>query len=418
MYKNLISFLFFILTSLTAIAQTIGYNFYSNLDSIKSSGFYNIVLSPQINAHLKTDYSDVRVINKNDKWIPHVFHSPINEMIGEAVIFDVNFTTAESNINNTVLIMEAAQSLNNINIIIKNTEVQKYCTLSGSNDKQDWFIISDSVRLIPQLSAKNTESNITINFPRSNYRFLKLVISNRNKDPYNVMGITSNSIAQGFIFSNFFDSIIQNPPTVIIQKDSNKISYIQIIQKQQFHFNQINIKVEGVKFYNRKVDLYISEKNTNTYSDPGKFIQSFTVSNNSNLQIILPVLNADTFYLVINNEDNPALRITGVPTGIRYSYITAYLEKGMTYRLIMDRKDAVFPNYDITKDYPTTKDSVPLLNAGSIIAFKNREGIKENNSSDKKWIIWICITVTLLVLLFFTKSLMKEVNKKIKNDNL
>ena len=309
--------------------------------------------------------------------------------------------------------MEAAQSLNNINIIIKNTEVQKYCTLSGSNDKQDWFIISDSVRLIPQLSAKNTESNITINFPRSNYRFLKLVISNRNKDPYNVMGITSNSIAQGFIFSNFFDSIIQNPPTVIIQKDSNKISYIQIIQQQQFHFNQINIKVEGVKFYNRKVDLYISEKNTNTYSDPGKFIQSFTVSNNSNLQIILPVLNADTFYLVINNEDNPALRIIGVRTGISYNYITAYLEKGMTYRLIMDRQNAVFPNYDITKDYPTTKDSVPLLNAGSIIAFKNREGIKKNNSSDKKWIIWICITITLLVLLFFTKSLMKEVNKKI-----
>lgn len=58
MYKNLISFLFFILTSLTAFAQTAGYNFYSNLDSIKSSGFYNIVLSPQINAHLKTDYSD------------------------------------------------------------------------------------------------------------------------------------------------------------------------------------------------------------------------------------------------------------------------------------------------------------------------------------------------------------------------
>lgn len=411
MYKNLISFLFFILTSLTAFAQTIGYNFYSNLDSIKSSGFYNIVLSPQINAHLKTDYSDVRVINKNDKWIPHVFHSPINEMSGEAVIFDVNFTTAESNINNTVLIMEAAQSLNNIIILIKNTEVQKYCTLSGSSDKQNWFIISDSVLLTPQPADKNTESNLKIIFPRSNYSYLKLVINNRNKDPYNVVGVTSNR-KKGFLFSNFSYSILQNPPTVILQNDSNKNSYLQIIQQNKFHFSQIDIRVEGVKFYNRKVDLYISENNTNTYPNPGKFIHSFAISNNSNLQITLPVLNADTFYLVIHNEDNPALRITGVQTGISYRYITAYLEKGMAYRLIMDNKDAVFPNFDITKDYPTTKDSVPLLNAGSIIAFKNREEIKENNSSDKKWIIWICILVTLLILLFFTKSLMKEVNKK------
>ena len=412
MYKNLISFLFFIITSLTAFAQTAGYNFYSNLDSIKSSGFYSIVLSPQINAHLKTDYSDVRLINKNDKWIPHVFHSPFFEMSREVVMFDINFTTVESNKNNTVLIMEATQLLNNINVLINNTEVQKYCTLSGSSDKQNWFVISDSILLTPHPADKNTESNLKINFPRSNYSYLKLVISNRNKDPYNVVGVTSTGIAQGFLFPNFSDSVMQNPQTVVLQKDSNKISYVQIIQQQQFHFNQIIIKVEGVKYYSRKVDLYVPDYNSTSYSYPGKFIQSFTVSNNSNLQITVPVLHADIFYLVVNNEDNPAFQISGVRTGLNYRYITAYLEKGKTYRLLLDNKEATFPTYDITKDYPTIKDSVPSLNAGSIIAFKNREGFKENNSRDKKWIIWICIIVTLLVLLFFTKSLMKEVSKK------
>ncbi len=418
MNKNLISFLLFILTSFTAIAQTAGYHFYSNLDTVASSGFYNIVLSPQINAHLETDYSDVRIIDKNDKWIPHVFHSPRNELSGEAVLLDVNFITAESNKNNTVLIIEAAQTLNNINVLIKNTEVQKYCTLSGSNDKQNYFVISDSVLLTPQPADKNTESNLKINFPRSNYNYLKLVINNRYKDPYNVVGLTSNSIAKGFLFSNFSDSVIQNPSTVVIQKDSNKNSYVQIIQQQQFHLNHINIKVEGVKFYNRKVDLFVPDNNINSYSYPGKFIQSFTVSNNSNLHVTLPVTNNDTFYLVVNNGDNPALQISEVRTGLNYRYITTYLEKGITYRLIMDNKNAVLPNYDITKDYPTIKDSVPLLNAGSIIAFKNQAGIKKNNSSDKKWIIWICIIVTLLVLVIFTKSLMKEVNKKKLNDHL
>ena len=418
MKKRLINFLLFVGLSIAAFAQTEGYHFYSNIDTVKISGFYNIVLAPQVNAHLKTDYSDVRITDSKSKWVPHVFHAPLNEMSREAVLVNLKFIVAESNKTNTIIIIDAAQQLNNISILIKNTEVQKFCTLSGSNDKQNWFVISDSILLTPQPADKNTESELKINFPQSNYNNLKLVINNRNKDPFAVVAVSTNTTAIAFLSKNFSDSLLQNPTTIVLQKDSGKNSYIKIIQQKKFHFNQINIVAQGLKFYNRQVDLYVAENNLNSFSNPGKFIQSFTVSNNSSLRFNLPLQNAATFYLIIKNEDNPALQIKEVGTNVSYRYVTAYLEKDNAYKLVMDNAAAILPNYDITKDYPTIKDSVSLLGIGNIFAYENTEIVERNATKNKQWIIWIAIIAALVLLLFFTKTMLKEVNKKTTNDNI
>ena len=417
MKKRLINFLLCILFLNNCFAQTEGYHFYSKLDTVKLSGFYNIVLGPQLNSLLKTDYSDVRIVNEKNQWVPHVLHIPLNELSREMVAINLKFNIAESNKTNTTLLIDAAQQISNINVLIKNTSVQKFGTLSGSNDKQNWFVISDSVLLTPQPSKKNTESILKLNFPQINYSNLKLVIDNRNKDPFNIVAVSTTGIAAGFPFTNFSDSVLQNPAGNLLQKDSAKYSFIKISQPKSFHFNQINIKAAGLKFYNREIDFYIAENDNSSFSNPGKFVQSFIISNNGTLQFNLPLQNANIFYLIIKNEDNPALQVKEVNTGISYRYITAFLEKGNTYKLVLDNTQAVLPNYDITKDYPTIKDSVALIGTGDILAFKSNEITKNNTSNNKQWIIWAAIIATLIVLLFFTRTMIKEVNKKKTTDD-
>lgn len=412
MKKRLINFLLLSFLSFSSRAQTEGYHYYSLLDSVKISGFYNIVLVPQVNAHLKTDYSDVRVIDNKNKWVPHVLHIPLLEMSREVVTADLKFAISVSNKINTIIIVDAPQQLKNINVVIKNTSVEKFCSLSGSNDKKNWFVISDSILLHPQAAEKNTESILNIKFPQSNYSNLKLVINNHNKDPFNIVSVSTTGKAQGFLFSNFSDSLMQNPPCILLQKDSAKQSIIKIIQPKNFHFNQINIKAEGLKYYNREVDMYVANNNNSSFSNPGKFIQSFVISNNGNLLINLPLQNTNVFYLIIKNGDNPALQIKEVSTGIGYRYITAFLEKGINYKLILDNAKAELPNYDITKDYPTIKDSVALLATGNILAYKSSEVTEINKTNNRQWLIWAAIIVTLSILLFFTKTMIKEVNKK------
>ncbi|MDB5280573.1 MAG: hypothetical protein JWR61_5528, partial [Ferruginibacter sp.] len=67
-----ISVFFFNLLCLCCSAQTAGYKYFSLLDTVKQSSFYNIVFTPEISARVKTDYSDIRIVNKEGKWVPHL----------------------------------------------------------------------------------------------------------------------------------------------------------------------------------------------------------------------------------------------------------------------------------------------------------------------------------------------------------
>ncbi len=414
MRKKWINLFLFNLITACGIAQTDGYKFYSLLDSVKTAGFYNIALTPALNAHLKTDYSDIRIVNDAGKWVPHVLHFPANERTNEAINWDLKFTITENTKLNTVLVIQPAQNvISNIGLVINNTAAERFCTLSGSNDSKNWFVINDSILVNPVPDDATTKNIFRIDFPTSNYTFFKIVIKNNNKDPFDIKNVIEESPA---IIKNE-NKLIPNPATAIVQKDSNKISYLKIIQQQPYHFDNISIKITGVKYFYRKADLYIPFTDNHSFANPGQLLQSFTISNNSTLQFKIPISNVKVFYLLINNEDNLPLTVAGVQTANNYHYITAYLEKGNNYKLIADNPIAVAPNYDLTNLTKTIPDSAVSLTAGKIMAFKQNE-ITAPPEKNNKWLLWAALIAALFILLLFTQKMIKEVNKRKQDDSI
>ena len=211
------------------------------------------------------------------------------------------------------------------------------------------------VNPIPQ--PESTVNSFQINFPSNNYNFFKVVIDNRNKDPFDIKdAMTATSTSSMMI--NARPKLLSNPQTTIDQKDSANVSYIKITQQEPYHFDEINMKITGVKYFSRKVDFYIPSTGNYSFSNPGHLLQSFTISNNSTLEFRIPATNAPVFYLLINNEDNLPLKITEVNTVADYRYITAYLEKGNNYKLIMGNENATKPNYDLTNINTKLSDSI------------------------------------------------------------
>jgi hypothetical protein len=412
MKKKWINLLLFSLITFYATAQTDGYKFYSLLDSVKTPGFYNIELTPGLNAHLKTDYSDLRIINDAGKWIPHILHVPAKERNVDAVIYDLKFTRRENSKVNTTLDIENGQNIiSNIGLVIGNTAAERFCSLSGSYDQKNWFVINDSILINPVPAEKATENIFSINFPNANYKFFKIVIGNKNKDPFDIKGVVQHSGAFSLAYPKF--KLIENPATLVQQKDSAKISYIKITQKQPFHFDNISLQISGVKYFYRNAGLYIPYSEDHSLSNPGQLLQSFTISNNSTLQFQVPLTKASVFYILINNEDNLPVTVKEVNTGFSERFITAYLENRVNYRLIMDNASAVLPDYDLTKLNTKINDSIPFLLFGKIIPTK--ENIlaitpPENN----KWILWVSIAAALIILLFFTTKMLREVDKRKK----
>ena len=415
MKKKWINFLLLSLITICCTAQTGGFKFYCKLDSVKTSGFYNIELTPELTAHLKTDHSDLRIVNDSGKWIPHVLHAPAYEKTDIGLIKDLKFTITENSGVNTVLIIESGQRISdNIGFIITNTAAERFCTLSGSNDKNNWFVINDSVLLSPVPAENETENISGINFPSNNYRFYKVTIRNKNKDPFNIKGVVEYASAKEI--TNPLNKLIENPLGAIQQKDSGKISYIKVSQQLPYQFDNISLQLSGVKYYNRKIDLYVPYSDNSSISNPGQLLQSFTISNNSTLQFKVPLTKAAVYFLFINNEDNLPLTVNKVKTAISNHYITAYLENGINYKMIMDNEAAIMPNYDLAKLNSKMPDSISYLQVGKIMPVENN--LATTPSKNNKWILWVTIAAALLILLFFTYKMFKEVDKRKQHDHL
>jgi hypothetical protein len=417
MKKKLINIFVIIFLYISGYAQIEGYKYYTTLDSINQSGFYNIVLSPIVNAHLKTDYSDVRIVNTSGKWVPHALHVPNNEINKAALGFDLKYSTTKNNKTNSIFIInENYRALNNIELSIRNTAAERYCTLSGSDNNKNWYIINDSIAINPIPADIKSTNTFRINFPLSNYKFYKLVIFNNNKDPLNITKFTTNSaFNEPFFIQN---KVIQNPSTFITQKDSGKISYIKVVQQLPYHFDAISLKISAVKYFVRNLEVYVPNNPNHTFANPGKLVQSYIFTNNSNFSFKSPVLNDSVFYIIIHNNDNLPLKIDEVTTSINEHFIKAYLDAGSNYQLLMGNENATPPNYDIEKQNITQSDSAIFIQPKNVVAFEPQDKKSNSPTANTKWILWPALIIGLVILLLLTIKMIKEINKKSTNDTI
>ena len=83
----------------------------------------------------------------------------------------------------------------------------------------------------------------------------------------------------------------------------------------------------------------------------------------------------------------------------------------------MDNPSAVMPEYDLTKLNNIIPDSVEYLRTGNLIAFEEKQPVLSPEKNNK-WLLWVAIAIAIIILLFFTQKMIKEVNKRKQDDNL
>ena len=414
MKKKWFSVLMLGFASVCVKAQTEGYNYFGNLDTVKKSGFYNIALTPQINAHLKTDFSDIRIVNDSGKWVPHVFRVPTSERAVEVLIQNMTVVKKENDLSATLCIIKNSDSaISSIRINIRNTQVERFCTLAGSDDLNNWFIINDSVLLKPEPGDEKYQSFFHLNFPPATYKYFKLLINNKGKEPLNIISVYSNRGLPNFKEFKIPQYLpFENPQIAIAQRDSGSISYVKLTQNQAYHFDILTLRPMGAKYFYRNVEVHIPADSHHSFAHPGPLVSSFTISNNSTLQFRITLSNARVFYLFIHNEDNPPIKLNEVKTYSTHSIITTYLEEGHKYRLLLSNQNATAPNYDLGKFEPGFKDDIPYLQVNKIEELEKKISEIQPAAKNNKWILWVAIAIAIIILLFFTQKMIKEIDKR------
>ena len=407
--------LLFLMLRICVMAQTEGYHYRADLDSVKESGVYNIEIAPEINAHLKTDFSDFRIINESGKWIPNFMRHPNKEGGGYYDPVEMNkIKLTHSNNNTTLIVATNESSISHIVLNIKNTNVERFCTITGSDDLINWFAINDSV-VIRQ--HKDFPDSIIvflrIYFPIVNYKYLKFTIGNNGKAPLDIINVMKDSLfgVDKLSQSRSTHPEFENPNTTFIQKDSGTKSYIRVIQPADFLVGGLILTVSGAKYYERNVKIYKPSYKDHSFSNLGDCVSSFILSNSGDFKFALDNrISAREFYLVIENNDNPPLKIEKIKTASLYTVATAWLEKGQHYSIIMDNPIATEPKYDFNAKLIRSENDTLILKHGIIKSIEQTK-ISPSPTKNNKWMIWLLIIAAILVLGFFTYKLITDINK-------
>ena len=370
----------------------------AKIDSVNQPGFYSVTVSPELSSKVKTDFSDLRIVNEAGNQIPYLL---VNSMPAMDTTLLRSLKIIQNKLNDSgqsVLVIENGkdEKTEGLYLQIRNAAVSRTIALSGSNDVRSWFSIIENVSLEKQFVQNEDKITEYISFPLSSYSYFRLVVYNGKNDPLDIVSV------QKFAGKTFArkDTVLMNPAGSFIRKDSNKITSLVIKNGDNYHIDVVRLKVTGPKFYKRQLDLFAGEE----------LKGSFTVSSDTLITLSLPVFNDSIFTIKIYNEDNPPLSITDIRTGQRAEKLITWLESGKSYHLELTNANSAAPHYDLGN----FKDSIPAniqeIGFSDIIAAPIVKKT-EADGSKTPW-LWPALIFALIVLGLLTYGLTKDMAKK------
>ncbi len=401
------------------ISNAQNFKYEAALEPVAEEKFYSIPLKPELLAKLKEDRSDIRVFDETNKEeIPYVLHQ-------EQGGFNLSYFKEYPIIENksvpkryTQLIIQnkAKTAIDNFCIISKNSDVYKTAKLSGSQDQKTWFVIKDDYFLGSLYSESSVQSELTINFPLSDYPYFKLEISDSLNEPLYIQKTGYYAMRK---VESLYDAL---PKPLITQSDSThlKQSFIRIKFTEPYPIHKFSLVFSGPKFYNRSVSFYqVTRMADGTESLENS--QNFRVFSNAENTLHVNELRAKEYLLIIDNQDNKALKLDaflgyGLKTDLR-----APLKPQTQYSLKFGDPKTNAPVYDL--EY--FKDSIPAQPKEiAVLEIKSRpETTLEYAPPAQQWFknklwIWLSLGLVAILMAYISFKMIKDLDKRKDTEQL
>ena len=370
------------------------------LDSVQAPGFYQINLLPNLTAALRSDMTDLR-IKGNGKEIPYILKSDV-PFFNEDKFKELPILSARREADGqTHIVIEnkLRLTLDELTLVIKNTDADRIVTLSGSDDNIKWFVIKEHIFLNSYFNNSTDRFVQALTFPKSTYYYFKIIINGKNLLAVNIIkaGIYEQSLRRGKYFPV--------PAPLLFQNDSsNKYSYITARFNDNYFVDRLVLQVKGPKFYKRAAELYTDEGGVQVLRG------SFLIT--SEKESVVPVtVKAKRLLIRISNNDNPPLHIDSIAAFQLNKYLLAYFEKGNDYQLLFTDSAVAAPVYDLEAFKDSIQGVAGLLQYGIIekVVPPQRKAAAANDYS--KTVIWIAIAAAVFLLLFLSYKLIADIKK-------
>ena len=379
-------------------AQT--FNWKASLGKVDSAGFYQIPIQPATTALIKSDLSDLRLIDERGKNVPFIVQQRSAAQAAAFVPFPIVGNRTDS--NNTMLEVDvnASAGTDYLHLVITNTAVERAASISGSNDRKQWFIIKENLTLINADDAIRSDRFVqSINYPFNRYRYLKLVIANSKSDPLNILQAGVYGTSAGLAG----DTYLGNPANTFIQKDSNQTTVLHVVNAAPYLTDRIHWKIGGPRFYKRDARIFVADAD----GKARQFLSSFQVVSGGQQAVSLPSVKSKEYWIEVDNGDNPPLAFSNITTAQLQRSLIAYLDGGTEYYLLAGNPAATAPRFDLAGFRDSIPALVPALSYGPLV---NTSSSVATNTDDRKW-LWPAIIIMVAALAWLTFRLIGDVKR-------
>ncbi len=396
--------------SILIFQVSFGQEYQGNIKSVSTNGLHEILLSPEIRTASENDIAHIRIFDTNKKEVPYVFFGG-NFSESSAINFPIVAKESLKNVSTSVILSnEEAKNIDNLILKIANTDVTKKYNIYGSNDKTEWFGLVNN-QIISGLNDSNgTSVERLFSFPLNNYTYLKFEFIDKNSLPINILD------------ANLYSNSISNQPKIeigtfqikVTSNKEKKQTEMEITFPEAQVIDEIKFSILAPNFYLRDAEILVNKtrKVKNRDESYQELFNSFQLDSKKTNQFRINELFAKQFTIVIHNADNPELTINKLELFQDQSSLIADLKSNENYTIIVDNKlnapiyDLAQSGIDLDAKYPTT----------SIIDLEKISKVEQIVTPKSFWqtstFMWICIVLVVLILGFFSLSMIKDLGKE------
>jgi hypothetical protein len=396
-------FLLLALLAIPAFAQqTTG-----KVKPVVSNGYHRILLPPEIRSASKEDLRDFRIYDTKQNEVPYFIVQETQKTVPHVDQYPIIDKASIPKKNTSYVIGTSGKKLNGMMLVIGNSDRLKTYDLSGSDDKQQWFGISNKAVLGDLSSNDATTIEKNISFPLSAYRYLKITFDDSLTLPVNV--ISARSVTHEFHGKNIVNLVAKSQSSTEIKTEKTTVFKINFNRREVI--NRIAFDIGGPTFYKRLVSIYKNSKrtyrrNTEYYRE---FLCDFEVSSNGTNSIDIPQLFESELFIQIENRDNPPLDIRKITFSQYPVFVVAELKAGESYTVKTGDAKMYPPQYDVPDLNPDALPSASIIEIGQEKAAHKTP--TETPLWQRSWFLWVCISIGAMAIAYFVLSLVKDMKQ-------
>ncbi|MEL1243269.1 hypothetical protein AAEO56_03250 [Flavobacterium sp. DGU11] len=408
-FDNYIKF-FILIISCSAFAQQ--YTISAKLSGIKEDGPHVIYIGSQFRSLTDEQPEIIRILDSKNKEVPYFLEyvpSTVNAqgfkqypIISKA---KVKGKTSSVTIENT-----DGSKMQELTLAIANTDAVKTYSISGSNDKKEFFGLVNGQVLSGLYNPADTRVYKTLFLPLHNYKYIKIEFDDKKTLPVNVLeaGQLTESITPIAM-----EEVVPN--VTIKQSERGRKTLITVKQAHWILIDRMVFDIKGPSFYKRNARIMVNreEKVKRKVRKTVSVIEEFELDSSTKNAIDFTHFEEKEFIIEIDNNDNPPLDIKSVKFYQVPLRLVADLKAGEKYTVVTGNTQLGAAEYDFINFKDKMPKNLPVAVLSDASAINTGKSSKDA-STHSPWIMWVCIAAGAAIVIYFCISMVRDMKDKEK----